>query len=255
MSETFSLLLPAFIAGIMTFLAPCTFPLVPGYIGFISGSSAKELKDPKKYPQAHKRAVKNGFMYVLGFSLVFILLGSIFGAFGSLLFQYRPLLTKIGGACIIFFGLFMMHVFDSKHLAFLNQTKRFAFPNVLRPGHPSSSFIFGMTFAFGWTPCIGPILGTILLLASTSGTVLQGILLLFVFSLGLGIPFLLIAWGIGKAGVYIQKMSKYLNWISFLGGALLVLIGILLLTDNMVYWVAQFQGIFGFREGKLLDYL
>ena len=103
MHEILPLLLPAFIAGIITFLAPCTFPLVPGYIGFISGNSAKELQDPKRYPQAQKRAFKNGLMYVLGFSLVFILLGSIFGAVGSLLFAYRPILTKIGGVFVIFF--------------------------------------------------------------------------------------------------------------------------------------------------------
>lgn len=255
-----SLILPAFIAGILTFLAPCTLPLVPGYLAFIGGASAADLQDPAKAPYIRKRIFLNGVMYVIGFSLVFILMGSIFGAAGSLLAQYRLWLSRIGGAFVIFFGLYLMHAFDlpifKNTFAFLSTTKKLSFTQKLTPGKPGSSFIFGATFAFGWTPCIGPLLGTILLLASTSGTVLSGSLLLLVFSLGLAVPFLAIALGFGHAAQYIKKISKYLNIISIIGGIFLVFIGLLLLTDNLVVWVGYFYRWFGFLNADvILDYL
>lgn len=248
-----SLILPAFIAGFLTFLAPCTFPLVPGYLGFISGVSLQDLQDPKKQHQAKHQIMLNGFLYVVGFSVVFMLLGSVFGAAGSFLAEYRLWLSKIGGVFVIFFGLYLMHVFNLKWFSFLQRERRFNVAGKLAPGKPTSSLMFGMTFAFGWTPCIGPVLGSILILASTSSTVFQGTFLLFMFSLGLAVPFLLIALGAGHAALYVKKLSKYLNIISFIGGIFLVFLGILLLTDNFGVWISYFYR-FDFTDA-LLEYL
>ncbi len=251
-----SLIIPAFIAGIITFLAPCTLPLIPGYLAFISGVSVTDLKNPEKLKQAKRKILLNGLLYVIGFSLVFILLGTIFGLAGSALAQYRIWISRIGGIFVIFFGLYLMHVFKLPFFNFLNREKKLQFANSLTPGKPSSSFLFGMTFAAGWTPCVGPILGTILLLASTSGTILEGTFLLFVFSLGLAIPFLIIALGVGHATQYIKKLTKYLNIISFIGGLFLLFLGILLVTDSMNVWLAYSYKLFNFiRYEALLDYL
>jgi len=251
-----SLVVPAFIAGLLTFLAPCTLPLVPGYLGFIGGVSVNDLKDKNKAGRARRRIFINGVFYVIGFSVVFILLGSVFGLAGSFLSTNRIWLSRVGGIFVIFFGLYLMHVFNLPVFKFLNSEKKFNFANKLKPGSPTSSFIFGATFAFGWTPCVGPILGSILFLASTSGTVFQGALLLMVFSFGLGIPFLLIALGFGHATKYITKISKYLNIISFVDGLFLLFLGILVLTDNLGIWVSYFYRIFQFGGyEKILDYL
>ena len=200
-----TLIIPTFIAGLITFLAPCTLPLVPGYLGFISGVSLKDLRDPEKAKKARLKIFINGLLYVIGFSAVFIVLGSLFGLGGQALAKYRVLFAQIGGVFVIFFGLFMLGVLHKvPGLGFLSGEKQFKAARHLQPGNPVSSLIFGATFAFGWTPCVGPILGSVLLLASASATVGQGAFLLFVFSLGLAVPFLLIALGVGRATKYIQ---------------------------------------------------
>lgn len=251
-----SLIVPAFIAGLLTFLAPCTLPLVPGYLGFISGVSAQDLGDEGKRAQARKKIFFNGFLYIVGFSLIFVLLGSLFGLAGSALVRYRVWLGRIGGVFVIFFGLYLMRVFNLSFFNFLESEKRLNFGKYLTPGKPFSSLLFGMIFAFGWTPCVGPVLGTILLLASTSGTVLQGAFLLFIFSLGLAVPFLLVALGFGHATQYIKKISKYLNIISMVGGAFLVFLGVLLLFDKLAVWVSYFYQVFSFiNYDRLLDFL
>ncbi len=249
----FSLIIPAFIAGILTFLAPCTLPLVPGYLGFISGVSANDLQDPTKAKIARKKIFFNGVLYVIGFSLVFIILGSLFGLGGAAFFKYRLLLSQIGGVFVIFFGLFMMGVLK---LPFLNFEKHVGGMKALKPGNPASSLIFGAAFAFGWTPCVGPILGSILTLAASTATVGQGAFLLAVFSLGLAVPFLTIAASIGSASSYLAKVSKYLNIISFVGGVFLVFLGILLFTNKLGVWVAYFYQWFDFiNYENLLEYL
>ncbi|MFC1663073.1 cytochrome c biogenesis CcdA family protein [Patescibacteria group bacterium] len=252
----YSLIIPSFIAGMLTFLAPCTLPLVPGYLGFISGVSYEELNDPDKLKRARKKIFLNGVFYVIGFSLVFILLGSLFGLGGSALVKHRIWLSRIGGVFVIFFGLFMMHVFKARIFNFLNSEKRFSPSKHLKPGTPISSTIFGATFAFGWTPCVGPILGSILLLASSSATVAQGALLLAVFSLGLAVPFLILAGSVGWAMKHFRKMGKWLNRLSIAGGAFLVFIGILLVTNKLGVWVGWFFQTFNFiNYDKLLDFL
>jgi len=240
-----SLIIPAFFAGMLTFLAPCTLPLVPAYLGFISGVSLEDIKNGNIGKTIRKKVVLNGLLYVLGFSMIFILLGTVFAAGGVLLATYRSVLSRIGGVLIIFFGLFMLELPIFRKINFLQRDTRIH--TTLKPGKPLSSFLFGATFAFGWTPCVGPILGTILVLASSSGsTALGGAFLLAVFSLGLALPFLLIAIAIGHSMRYIKKMTTYLRWISLVGGVFLILIGILLLTDSIGTWNAFFYHFFGF---------
>ncbi|MAF13278.1 MAG: cytochrome C biogenesis protein [Parcubacteria group bacterium] len=248
-----TLIIPAFLAGLITFLAPCTLPLVPGYLGFISGTSVDDLNDPAKKEQVKKKILKNGIFFVLGFSVVFILFGTLAGLLGQALVPYRIWLTRIGGVFIIIFGLFMVGVLK---LPFLSHEKRLKLPSFLTLGKPSSSFIVGNAFAFGWTPCVGPILASILLLASSSSTALQGAILLAVFSLGLAVPFLLVALGTGHAAQYINKISKYLNVVSIIGGAFLILLGILLLANKftlLLSWGFKLFSFFGYE--RIVDYL
>lgn len=249
-----SLIIPAFIAGILTFLAPCTLPLVPGYLGFISGASLEDLKDPEKSKKTRWKIFLNGLFFMAGFSAVFIIMGTLVGFVGArFLVPYRVWLGRIGGVFVIIFGLFMLNVLK---IPFLTREKQFKAPVLFERGKPINSFILGSAFAFGWTPCVGPILGSILLLASTSTTAFQGAVMLTVFSLGLAVPFLLIALGIGSASRYIQNISKYLNVVSIVGGIFLIFLGILLVSGNIGLLIAYGYKIFRFIEyDRLLDFL
>ena len=216
-------------AGLFMFLAPCTLPLVPAFLGFISGISAEDLKDPEKASQAKRKIILNGLFFVIGFSAIFIVFGSLAGLLGQALVPFRIWLGRIGGLLVIIFGLFMLDVLK---LSIFKSGTNLKVPSFLTIGKPSSSLLIGGAFAFGWTPCVGPILGTILLLATNSATALQGAFLLFIFSLGLAIPFMLISIGFASATSYIEKITKYLNIISKIGGVFLIVLGLLLVTDN-----------------------
>src|SRR3989344_8790592 len=148
----FSLIIPAFIAGFLMFLAPCTLPLVPGYLGFISGVSLTDLQDKKKSKKIRFKIILNGLFFVIGFSLVFITLGTTAGFLGRLLLQYKIWLARIGGIFVIIFGLYMMNVFK---MGFLQRDFRIKMPTIFERGKPVNSLILGATFAFGWTPCVG----------------------------------------------------------------------------------------------------
>ena len=242
--DTTAFIIPAFIAGILTFLAPCTLPLVPAYLSFISGNSKTRFK-----------IFLNGVFYMLGFSAVFIILGSLFGLGGAALLEYRFLLTRVGGIFVILFGIFLLAprlpIFH-----FLLPERQIAVLNKLKPGSPLSSFIFGSTFAFGWSPCIGPILGTVLTLAASSATVGKGALLLSVFSLGLALPFLATALAVGFAATQFARLSKYLSVVSVIGGIFLILLGIMMLMDAFELWTSFFYRFFNFiNYDVLLDYL
>ena len=245
--------LSSFFAGMLTFLAPCTLPLVPAYLGFISGVDTKDLEDKEKAPKARRKIFMNGVFFIIGFSLVFIIFGTLAGLLGQALVPYRIWLTRLGGAFIIIFGLFMLGVFN---LNFLQVDRRIKTPSWLKLGKPSSSFIVGGAFAFGWTPCVGPILGSILLLATTSSTALQGAIMLAVFSLGLSIPFILVALLYSKATKYLDKISKYLKWVSIVGGVFLLILGGLLITDNFGLTISYGYQLLDFiNYDRLLDFL
>lgn len=249
----YSLIIPAFIAGILTFLAPCTLPLVPGYLAFIGGTSLNDLKDHPKDRKVRLKIFLNGLFFVIGFSAVFIILGTLAGLAGKTLGQYRFWLSRAGGILIIIFGLSMIGVLK---IPILNKERKIRIPSIFKLGLPLNSFILGTTFAFGWTPCVGPILGAILALAAISTTVGQGAILLLVFSLGLAIPFLIIALAIGWTSQYLLKISKYLNIISFISGAFLIFFGTLLLTNKMAIWISYFYHLFSFLNyERLLDFL
>ncbi len=253
-----ALVIPSFIAGLLTFFAPCTLPLVPGFLAFISGVSPEELSKDKEEisEEARKRIFWNGVWYVLGFSSIFITLGVLFGLTGATLVGYQLWLTRIGGVVVIFFGLYLMGLLKFKMFNFMNSEKRFHVNKLLKPGRPMSSFVFGSTFALGWSPCIGPILGSILLLTWSSGTIAQGAFLLFVFSLGLAIPFLILAATISTASKRLKKINKYLPIISKIGGVFLVFLGALLLSDKLSVWTGiAFKWLSFVNYDKILDYL
>ncbi|MEK7165026.1 MAG: cytochrome c biogenesis protein CcdA [Patescibacteria group bacterium] len=251
--EVTALIIPSFIAGLLTFLAPCTLPLVPGYLGFISGVSLVDLNDPLQARAARWKIFLNGLFFTIGFTSIFIMFGAAFGLIGSVLVPYRLWLGRIGGVFVILFGLFMLDVIK---IPWLSGERRFAAPALFARGRMLNSFILGAAFGFGWTPCIGPILGSVLFLASFSATALSGAFLLGVFSLGLAVPFLLIAVGIGHAGQHLGSLGRYLKIISVMGGLFLIFLGGLLATNNLGVWVAYFYQIFGFiNYDKLLDYL
>jgi cytochrome c-type biogenesis protein len=246
-------IISSFVAGVLTFLAPCTLPLVPAYLGFISGVSTRDLKNPIHAKSSRRKIILNGVFFILGFSIVFILFGTLAGLLGQQLVPYRIWLGRIGGILVVLFGLFVLGVFD---IRFLQTERRIKMPIFLKIGTPATSLAVGSAFAFGWTPCVGPILGSILLLASTSSTAFSGAFLLAVFSAGLAVPFLLVAIGFSKAYVYIEKFSAYLKWISTIGGVFLIALGILLITDNFQLLIQYGYQFFDFinYEG-LLEYL
>lgn len=243
----------SFFAGLLTFLAPCTLPLVPAYLGFISGVDQKELKDPKTAASARRKIFLNGLAFIVGFSAVFIAFGVLAGFAGTAIAPYRIWFSRIGGILVILFGLFMLGFFK---IPLFQTDKRIPIPKWLTLGRPSSSLFIGGTFAVGWTPCVGPILGSILLLAGTSGTALQGGIMLTVFSIGLALPFLAIAAAFSKATVYIEKISKYLKAVSIVGGVFLIFLGFLLATNNFGILIQYgFELLDFINYDRLLDYL
>lgn len=250
------LFVPAFLAGVFTILAPCTLPLIPAYLGFISGVSFADLRNGAVAPRIRRRVLLNGLLYVLGFSIVWIALGSLLGLGGVLFAQYRPFIARLGGIIVMLFGLSMLGVFRLPWLRSLTRGGQLPGLHALQPGHPASSLLFGSAFALGWTPCVGPVLGAILTLAAAKATVLQGALLLAVFSAGLAVPFLLIAAGIGSAPHMVARLAPRLRFVEQLGGILLLFLGTLLLTDTFGVWIGTAYRLFNFvNYDRLLDYL
>ncbi|MFT7506890.1 MAG: cytochrome c-type biogenesis protein [Acidimicrobiales bacterium] len=245
----FAFAVSAFVAGLLMFLAPCTLPLVPAYLAFISG--VKE-KDAKRSKEARKKIRKNAIAFTLGFSAVFILFGILAGFFGSFVGQYRIVLSQVGGVFIIMFGLMML---DIIHIAPLMREHKFTLPKFVTPGESSSAFLIGGIFALGWTPCVGPVLASVLLIATTKATVLSGAFLLALFSAGLAVPFIATAVVYARAGNLIEKYSKVSRLVSIVGGLLLIGIGFLLLFNNFgltVLYGYQFLEFIGI--GSLLNY-
>lgn len=241
-----SLILSSFIAGLLMFLAPCTLPLVPAYLAFISGVDPKLLQaDGEKLPRNIRWQVFiNGLMYVLGFSVVFVLLGVCIAFFGArVVGTYRDIFMKLGGLLVLVFGLHMIGVLKS---VFLQYEKKFVLPARFEKGKPATSLLLGAAFACGWSPCIGPILASVLFLASTTSTVWKGALLLGVFSIGMGIPFLILAWGIGSAYGRVRVLNRYMPIISRLGGVFLIILGVLLLMNKLGLFVGWGFELFGF---------
>ena len=225
----------ALVGGLLTFLSPCTLPLIPAYIGFLAGAEAKEDNTKRR-----RRIMVNALLFTLAFSLVFVFFGLISGTIGQFFVMHRAVISRIGGVVVVALGLSMLGVFD---LPQFFSGKRL--PKVLKPGNPLSSFMLGLLFALGWSPCLGPILGTILVLAGTGGTALHGAILLLTYSLGLAIPFLAMALIYGASFSYLTPLSRILPYVNKVGGALFVLIGTLLILGNfglLNVWATEVLG-------------
>jgi len=214
----------AFLAGLASFLSPCVFSLVPAYIGYLGGRAAGGETNA-----SHRWITfTHGLAFVLGFSLVFVLLGVTASFLGGLLYDLRLWLSKIGGIVVILFGLHMIGVFRIPFLEY--DTRRQAAPDP-KLGYLSSALL-GIFFSAGWSPCVGPVLGAILTLAFSGGSLLQGVTLLSAYSAGLAIPFLLAALGIGWVTVILKRYNKVMRYVEILMGVILVIVGVLLFSGT-----------------------
>ncbi|HEY9548046.1 MAG TPA: cytochrome c biogenesis protein CcdA, partial [Kiloniellaceae bacterium] len=227
-------LVAAFVAGAISFLSPCVLPLVPGYLSYIAGRSASE--EPGGGALALRLpALGLSTCFVFGFSTVFILLGASATALGQLLLAYRYELNFIGGAIIILFGLFLIGLL--KPAWFLRE---FRFHAAISGGRPLSAYVLGLAFAFGWTPCIGPILGAILTIGAASATVSGGVALLAIYSLGLGVPFLLAALFTDHLMARLKMFGRVGRLLQVGAGIILVLMGAAMMTGQLSalsYWL------------------
>lgn len=225
-------LLVAFSAGLLSFLSPCVLPLVPSYIGFLTGLTLDEMGSRRRLAFTH------ALLFVAGFTLVFLLFGASATALGRSLNYHKVWLQRIGGVLIIIFGLICLGVI---RLGVLQQERRLHLQR--KPVGYLGSLLVGMAFAAGWTPCIGPILGGILGLASASDTLGRGLALLGAYSAGLAVPFLLAAWAVDGFLEWFQRFRRYLPWVMRVSGALLVLVGVLLVTGQftrLASWLQRF---------------
>jgi cytochrome c-type biogenesis protein len=221
----------AFAAGLLSFLSPCVLPLVPSYIGFLTGMTLPEVTDRRRPALIHAT------LFVAGFSLVFILLGASATALGRALNQYQVWIQRIGGLLIIGFGLICLGAVRADALM---RERRVQLEE--KPVGYLGSLLVGMAFAAGWTPCIGPVLGAILGLAATSTDLARGTLLLVAYSAGLAVPFLLAAVALESFLGWFQRFRRYLPWVMRVSGALLVFVGILMVTGQftrLAGWLQQ----------------
>ena len=218
-----SLYFLSFFAGFVSFLSPCVLPLIPGYISFINGTTLENLEDKKK-----NFIFKETLLFTLGFSVVFISLGATATFFGSLIFKYSAFFTYFVGIVIIFFSLNMIGLLQ---LRLLNQELKYHFHNQITK--PYMSFLVGIGFGFGWSPCIGPILGSVLALASLETTITKGIILLSIYSIGLAIPFILSGLFITKFLIFSKKTKVHIIKIQKISGYILLVTGVLIVTGKL----------------------
>ena len=229
----------AFLAGLASFFSPCVFSLVPAYVGYLSGRSLSQ--DKEELSQSRLNTFLHGLAFVLGFSFVFIVLGIAFSALSQFLYDARDILAKAGGVVMIVFGL---HLTGLLHIPFLDYDLR---PNT-KLGKGSSlfsSFMMGIFFSAGWSPCVGPTLGLILTLAVEQANIGQGVILLSAYSLGMGIPFLAAAFGIGWVTYILHRYSKAMKIAQVVMGIILMIVGILLFL-GIYQRLATFQPLIDF---------
>lgn len=230
-------ILVAFAGGLLSFLSPCVLPLVPSYLGFITGFTFNEMADRRRIAMVH------ALLFVLGFTLIFMLFGASATALGRLLKYYDVWFQRIGGVLIILFGLYCLGLIK---LGFLDQDARLHLDR--KPVGYLGSVLVGMAFAAGWTPCIGPILGAILGLAATEASLGKGMVLLGAYSLGLAVPFLIAAYAAESFLGWFQRFRRYLPWVQRVSGVLLIVVGLLMATG-------QFTRMAGWLQGLTPDFL
>lgn len=222
----------AFTGGLLSFLSPCVLPLVPSYLGFLTGMTLDEMTDRKHH------AVLHALLFVSGFTLVFVIMGAGATALGATLTYNKMAIAKVGGVLVLAFGLYTMGVV---RIPALDRDSRMHLDR--KPLGFLGSVLVGMAFAAGWTPCIGPILGTILGLAGTSGDVMQGVALLLAYSAGLAVPFLAAAFAVDKFRVWFTRFRRWMPWLQRASGLVLVIVGLLLVTGEFTRLAAMLNGM------------
>jgi cytochrome c-type biogenesis protein len=238
MQNTISIL-AALVAGFVSFISPCVLPIVPGYLSFISGINVSELKGTAPPAGLARRVAITSLFFVLGFSTVFVSLGAAATLIGYTLQQYKKELGVVGGIVIIVLGLHTAGIMPIKWLLYEKRADVKTAPMGL-----VGAYVVGLAFAFGWTPCIGPILGSILLYASQQDTVGQGVVLLTAYSLGLGIPFIIAGLAINVFFAAFGRMRRHMRMVEYVAGALLVGVGLLLVTGRLTLLAQYFSRLF-----------
>ncbi len=223
-------LLIAFSAGLLSFLSPCVLPLVPSYITFITGMSLEDLGKQRRNAFVH------AVLFVVGFTLIFLALGAGATLFGQLMLRYRDWISRIGGVLVILFGLYMLGVFN---LGLLARDTRLHLAD--KPLGYLGTLVVGIAFGAGWSPCIGPILGAILTMAANEADLGRGLTLLLTYSLGLAVPFLLAAVMVERFLAFFAKHRGKMVWVNRIAGALLVLVGVLMVTNRFTMLAAWLQ--------------
>jgi cytochrome c-type biogenesis protein len=218
--------LAAFVAGILSFLSPCVLPLVPGYVSVISGATVEDLQSSDR--RMLGTVMLHSLTFILGFSVVFIALGAVATGIGQFANQYHNLLAKLAGIIVIVFGL---HLTGLLKIKALYADKRLH--DVKGGSNAFGSFAVGFAFAFGWTPCIGPILATILVFAGAQETVFKGVLLLAIYSAGLAVPFLLTSLGVDRFLGFYTRFRRHLHTVEVISGVLLIVVGVLIFMNNL----------------------
>ncbi len=229
----------AFLAGLFSFVSPCVLPIVPGYLSFISGVNLAELRDGQAPRGLARRVAVTSVAFVLGFSTVFVSLGAAATLIGYYLQQYKRVLGMVGGVVIVVLGLHTAGIIQIKWLLYEKRADV-----KTRPLGLLGAYVVGLAFAFGWTPCIGPILGAILLYASQQQTVGEGVLLLSAYSAGLGIPFILAGLAVNAFFSASSRLKRHMQKVEWVAGALLVAVGVLLITDRLTLLAAWFSKLF-----------
>ncbi len=218
--------LAAFVAGILSFLSPCVLPLVPGYVSLISGATVEDLQSDDR--RMLGTVMLHSLTFILGFSVVFIALGAVATGIGQFANEYHNLLAKAAGIVVIVFGL---HLTGLLKIKALYADKRLH--DVKGGSSALGSFVVGFAFAFGWTPCIGPILATILVFAGAQETVMKGVLLLAIYSAGLAVPFLLTSLGVDRFLGFYTRFRRHLHTVEVVSGVLLIVVGVLIFMNNL----------------------
>lgn len=219
----------AFTAGLFSFLSPCVLPLFPSYLSFVTGMSVADLQADLT-AATRRRVMLHSVAFVVGFSLVFVALGASFSAAGQILLDYRDPIRQVGGALIVIFGLYIAGLLD---FGPFSRSRQWQLRE--KPAGYVGSFAVGVTFAIGWTPCVGPILGAILSLASTTENIARGISLLVAYSAGLGVPFLLSALALGAFLKFFKRYRPFIPIVERGAGVILVVVGVLVFTNYYLY--------------------
>ncbi|NOX97181.1 MAG: cytochrome c biogenesis protein CcdA [Nitrospirae bacterium] len=225
MDQNISLFI-AFSAGLLSFISPCVLPLIPSYVSYITGLSFRELTGENDRSRIRIITIKHSLLFIAGFSTIFILLGASASFVGKVLLDYQNVIRKVGGVLIFLFGLYIMGLLRWN---FLGREAKIRLSR--KPRGLWGSYLVGNTFAVGWTPCVGPILGTILFYAGTTGSISSGIRLLTAYSLGLGLPLFITSLAINSLLIYFKKVQRHMRLVQVVSGIFLLVVGVLIFTN------------------------